>query len=80
MNLELEILTILRNADGYLLPQSTLVAELRLRDRRETLAEIHAAMASLESRDEITGVSNRDTGAKWKIADAGRARLAEARL
>lgn len=80
MNLQLTILSILRNADGFLMPMSTLVAELRLRGRKETLAEIRAGLDDLESRDEVTAVSNRDQGTKCRIADAGRARLAEAGL
>lgn len=79
MSLDLEILSILRNTD-FLLPQSTLVAELRLRDRRESLAEIQAALGRLETFHEVIGITTRDTGSKWKIADAGRARLAEAGL
>lgn len=80
MNLELSILTILGLSDGLLIPSSTLVAELRLRDRRETLTEIHATLGRLEAAGEVIGITNRDTGIKWRIADPGRARLVAAGL
>jgi hypothetical protein len=78
MKLELQILTSLRNAGGHLLPMSTLVAELRLMDRPESLAQIQSALAEMEAAGEVVGIFNRDAGAKWKIADPGKARLAEA--
>lgn len=82
MNLELTILQILALSDGFLMPKGTLVAEVRLRDMRPTLAEIESAMRRLEDADQATGISNPDAagGSKWKIADAGKARLAEAGL
>lgn len=80
MNLALQILLVLRDAGGHLLPQSTLVAQLRLLDRPEPLTEINAALRDLESRDQIHGTHNPDTGNKWKISDEGRVRLAEANL
>ena len=80
MNLELQILTVLRNAGERLVLQSTLVANLRLLDRKETLAEINTALASMEEADEVIGLTNRDTGTKWQISDAGRARLITANL
>ena len=80
MNLQLEILSVLRECDGHLVLRSTLVASLRLRDRKESLAEIDAAIRTLESRDEVVGTTNRDTGSKWKITDEGKVRLAEANL
>jgi hypothetical protein len=80
MNLQLQILLILRNAGEHLLPMSTLVAQLRLVDRPETLAQFQAALAEMEAAGEVVGIFNRDAGAKWKIADAGKVRLAEANL
>lgn len=80
MNLSLHILQILKHADGHLLPMSTLVAELRLRDRNESLMEIRSEVEALESRDQVVVVFNEDTGRKVQIADAGRARLAQANL
>lgn len=80
MNLPLQILLILRDAGGHLLPQSTLIAQLRLLDRQESLSEINAALRDLESRDQVNGVHNPDTGNKWKISDEGKVRLAEANL
>lgn len=80
MSLHLTILLILRNAEGCLLPQSTLVNELRLRDCKESLAEIYGALRDLEGREQVIGVHNQDTGNKWKITDEGVVRLAEANL
>lgn len=80
MNLELQILMCLRNAGESLLPESTLVAELRLVDREESLAQIKAALSKMEAKDQVNGVHNEDTGTKWKLADAGTIRLAEANL
>ncbi len=80
MNLHLQILLILRDAGEHLLPMSTLIANLRLVDREESLTEIRVACGQLEAADEIIGIVNPDTGAKWRIADKGRARLAGAGL
>lgn len=78
MSLALSILSVLRNASPHLLPLSTLVAELRLRDRKEPLTEIRAELDRLEADRELVAVYNRDAGHKYKIADAGTVRLAEA--
>lgn len=80
MTLALQILLILRDAGGHLLPQSTLVSHLRLVDREESLTEINTTLRDLEGRDQIHGVHNPDTGNKWKISDEGIIRLAEANL
>ncbi len=82
MNLQLTILTVLRNADGLMLPKATLSAEATLLSPRTTLGDIDAAIRSLESAREITGVANSDVpgGSRWRITDAGKARLAEANL
>ncbi len=80
MSLALTILTVLRNCDGYLLPWQTLVAEIRLRDGRPTLAEIETTVGNLEAAGHVAGLRNPDApgGSKWKITDAGKLRLAEA--
>jgi hypothetical protein len=80
MNLPFIILKVLSLSDGYLMPKETLVAEVRMRDRRHTHAEIEGAMRALEDAGQITGVSNADApgGSRWQIADAGRVRVAEA--
>ena len=80
MNLELEILLVLRDAGDRLLPQSTLVSSLRMRDRGESLAQINGCLRDLESRDQIHGVNNPDAGNKWKLSDEGLVRLHEANL
>jgi hypothetical protein len=80
MTLALQILLILRDAGERLVPQSTLVASLRLVDRKESLSEINAALRDLESREEVLGAHNPDLGNKWKLADAGKVRLAAANL
>jgi hypothetical protein len=80
MNLQLEILMVLRDAGEHLLPQTTLVSNLRLRDRKESIAQIEGDLKALEARQQIVGAHNPDTGAKWKIADNGTVRLAEANL
>lgn len=80
MTLQLEILMVLRDAGEHLLPQSTLISNLRLRDRKESLAQIEGDLKALEARKQIVGANNPDTGTKWKIADEGIVRLAEANL
>lgn len=80
MNLQLEILMVLRDAGEHLLPQTTLVSNLRLRDRKESAAQIEGDLRALEARKQIVGAHNQDTGNKWKISDEGRVRLAEANL
>lgn len=80
MNLQLEILLVLRDAGDHLLPQSTLVSNLRLRDRKESVTQIEGELKALEARKQIVGTHNPDTGDKWKIADNGTVRLAEANL
>lgn len=80
MNLQLEILLVLRDAGDHLMPQSTLVSNLRLRDCGESLAEINGVLRDLEGRDQIHGVHNPDAGNKWKISDEGKIRLREANL
>lgn len=80
MNLELAILSVLRNAGKDLLVlRSVLVANLRaIHDRKESLAEIDSAIQSLEGSGQAIGVFNKDTGHKYKITDSGFVRLAEA--
>lgn len=82
MNVSLSILTVLRNTGGLMIPKATLLAEVRLLDPRPTIADIAAAMNALESSSHIVGIANVDAagGSRWKITDAGMARLAEANL
>jgi hypothetical protein len=82
MNLELQILSILRNSDGFLMPLDTVVAEVQLRGRQETASEIATALRNLDATGQTVGIANQDApgGSKWKITDHGKARLTEANL
>ena len=42
-----------------------------------TLSDVKRALNKLESKGHVIGVSNEDTGTKWKVTDAGIARLVE---
>lgn len=82
MNLELTVLESLKNCDGIPLPKATLIAEIRARDPRPTLAEIDSAIRDLEGQGQVVGITNRDAsgGSKWEITDAGKLRLSKAGL
>lgn len=78
MNLRLDILRALKNYEGYLTPEPSLLNELRMTCvPPPTVAEFSQAMEFLELRILITSVRP-DLGGplKWRITDAGRAELA----
>jgi len=81
MNLQLAILKTLNNAGKHLLVrETTLVSELRILDREESLAQIRDGLRTLEERGQIVGANHEDHGTRWKITDEGFVRLAEANL
>ena len=62
---------------GYLLPEDTLRADAaRVVIPRPTTAALDQELAALDSQRLIIGVDTEE-GRKWRIADAGRAWLAE---
>jgi hypothetical protein len=82
MNLEIYILKILSDAGGYLVNHSQIPIEVKLRGGEFTFTDINLALARLEEKGHAIGISNADApgGSKWKLTDAGKARLAEAIL
>ena len=83
MNLSLAILNSLQHTGaGVMMPRFTLLADLRINGRTETVAEFSAAVRDLEGRAEIIGISSPDAagGYRYQITDAGKARLAESNL
>lgn len=78
--LNIEILRALAQCRNYLLPEPTLVAQLRLTVRPAPLAgEVAAALVELESRRLVQGLRPGLGGPlKWAITNLGRAALAEA--
>lgn len=81
MNLELVILAVLAEAAGYLLPLKTVIASVRLRSNPPPKdAEILKALAALDGKGHVLRVENADTGAKYRLADDGKARLVQAGL
>lgn len=79
MNIALHILAVLDLADGFLVPQDTLCANVRMRTP-VTNTEIREALGKLDRRGDIIGLTSEDApgGVKWKLSDAGKARLMEA--
>lgn len=83
MNLQLAILDALRLANPNLMPEPALVSQVRLAGatgKSVTLTELRVELFALEQRGEAVGVSNEDTGTRWRISDPGLARLANANL
>jgi len=84
MNLEILILKILADAGGYLVNHSQIPIEVKLRSGSLvfTFTDVNLALARLEEKGHAIGISNADApgGSKWKLTDAGKARLAEAIL
>jgi len=78
MTIYLDILRALEGCRGFLLPEPTLLNDLRLtRMPPPTVTEFREALETLESRRLITSVRS-DLGGpiKWRITDAGRGELA----
>ncbi len=77
--LQVEILSALAQCRDYLLPEPTLVAQLRLTVRPAPLAgEVSAALVELESRRLVQGLRPSLGGPlKWAITNLGRAMLSE---
>lgn len=82
MSLALTILQILDLANGFMVPQATVAAEVRLRGIDATDSQVGRELQKLDTDKDAVGVANQDApgGAKWKITDKGKARLAEAGL
>lgn len=82
MNLNLTILGILDSTDGFQLALDVVAAEVRLRGRAESNTEVREALRKLDAQKQVIGITNADApgGSKWKLTDAGRARLMEAGL
>ena len=79
MTPELAILTALNRVHPRLLPETAVRGDAGcLLGTAVTIADCRLALAGLEAAGEVTGISNKDLGIRWKITDAGRARLAEA--
>ena len=77
MNIERHILKCLVDCGGFLLPESTLHAELNIQlPQPLTLSDLKAHLAALEARHQVTGITT-DDGIRWKIAPEGKARLAQ---
>ena len=78
MNLKLDILRALKNCQGYLMPEPSLLNNLRLTCvPPPSVAEFCDGMVFLELRKLITSVRPELGGPlKWRITDAGLAELA----
>ena len=78
MNLEISILQVLESIHPRMERQPVIVADVKnCRVQSPTSAEVERALRKLEDKKHIIGVSNEDTGTKWKLTDAGVVRLAE---
>lgn len=81
MSIELKILQALELTADYLVPEGSVYNAVVIAEMRPpTRSEVGAALRTLEARGQVRGVSNPDTGTKWKIADSGRVRLMDAGL
>ena len=82
MNLELCILKILSDAGTFMVNHGQIPIEVKLRGGEFTFTDVNLALGRLEEKKHAIGISNPDAhgGAKWKLTDAGKARLAEAIL
>jgi hypothetical protein len=80
MNLDLIILDILERRDPELVREIPLRNETELESGEDiSLADMKAKLRNLERDGHVAAVSNKDTGTKWGITDAGKMRLAKAR-
>lgn len=78
MNLEIAILQVLEAIHPKMERQDVIVADVRnSREQSPTKSEVERALRKIEDKRHVIGVSNDDTGTKWKITDAGIARLVE---
>lgn len=76
--LERTILSELRDGGDGMTPEKTLHSLVNSASPLPvTRSDLTTALVALEERKQVIGVST-DDGTKWKIAAAGRARLAEA--
>lgn len=83
MNLSLTILKALHDADGFLVPESTLRAHIRLVTPSGQLPSediVTVALKNLVNLHHVTCVENEDTGNKYGLTDDGVARLQKANL
>ena len=78
MNLEIAILQVLEAIHPRLEKQAVIVADVKnARVKSPTTSDVERALNKLEAKRHVVGVSNEDTGAKWKVTDSGIARLVE---
>ncbi len=78
MNLEIAILGELDLIHPLMEREGVLLAAVKNASVRvPTNLDIERALGRLERKCHVVGVSNEDTGTRWKITDAGIARLAE---
>ena len=79
MTLQLAILTALARVHPRLLPETALRGDAcAILGAPVTITDCRLALRALEDGEDVIGISNQDTGTRWKITAAGRARLAEA--
>jgi hypothetical protein len=72
------ILAALKDTNPFLLPETTLFADMNLRlSEPVTKIEFNAALRELEGQKRALCVKDEDDAPKWKITDNGLARLAE---
>ena len=78
MNLEIAILRTLELIHPLMERQAVVVADVKNSSvKSPTSSDVERALSKLEDKKHVVGVSNEDTGTKWKITDAGIARLVE---
>lgn len=78
MNLELAILQVLEAIHPRMERQVVIVADVKNSSvKSPTTSDVERALSKLEGKRHVVGVSNEDTGAKWKVTDSGIARLVE---
>jgi len=71
------VLQVLRDCDGYLLPENSLIDQLRLQVApAPTMSEAEEWIRWLDSNGYIAGIRSELGGApKWKITDKGKLAL-----
>jgi hypothetical protein len=77
-NARVAILSALKDVGNYLLPQTTLFADVSIRlGQPITHTEFRELLCDAEAKGRVVSVRDEDGTLKWKITDNGRARLAE---
>jgi hypothetical protein len=79
-DIELEVLRLNREANGYQMPEQAIINQLTVRLRPPpTVLEIKTALRNLETNLQILGVRTEDA-VKYGNTSRGTARLAEAEM